>query len=138
MSLFNWIAAGIVSKLIFDIHESNKEYAENERKRIEQEKRRKNTPCQYNENISQYDFEQIVFTSIKLIKKRKINVSINNAIIYGTVTSQSGISTWNFELDFNDWGELTGNYHLSADNSDSVIPNRLAELISQEIKSRLS
>jgi len=137
MSLLGWIALGVVGGMISNIHEGNKRYAEEQRKRAEEEKERKNTLCRYDGNISQYDFEQIVLQEVKRIKKRKITVRIDNAVIYGNVTSQSGISTWNFQLDFNDWGKLTGVYRFWSGNVDSVIPKKLAESISQEIKNRL-
>ncbi len=109
---------------------------DNARNLVELEQRRKNTPCMYNQYISQYDFEQIVFQCVKHIR-RKIHVNISNAIVYGSVESQSGLTTWNFELDFNDWGNLTGAYWFRSDNNRSLIPRKLADSISQEIIRRL-
>ena len=99
---------------------------------------RRNTPCQYSSNLSQSDFEQIVKNAVRTIKNRRITIkSISNAIVNLTVTSKSGLSTWNVELDFNDWGKLTGVYRLHSDNTDSTIPNYLADLIAKEIRKRI-
>ena len=47
--------------------------------------------------------------------------------------SQSGISEWDFELDFNDYGKITGTYWISSDNYDSMIPETLGNLIQKAI-----
>ena len=49
------------------------------------------------------------------------------------VTSQSGNSSWNCIIDFNDSGKLTGKYHIISYNDQSNIPNHVAEAISKEI-----
>lgn len=49
------------------------------------------------------------------------------------VLSQSGISEWEFELDFNDYGKITGSYWIYSDNYDSMIPKALGNSIQEEI-----
>jgi hypothetical protein len=60
-------------------------------------------------------------------------LDIDNGAISVTVISQSGISKWEFELDFNDYGKITGQYWLSTENYDSEIPERLGDSIQEAI-----
>ena len=65
------------------------------------------------------------------------NVHIQGPVIYATVSSQSGISTWNFSIDFNDYGHITGIYWARSSNAQSSIPKNLADRISDRICERL-
>ena len=98
----------------------------------EEEKRRKNTVCRF-DNISKEEFNIMVRRGGKGIK-RLTNLCVKDAIVYGTVRSQSGLSDWNFKIDFNDYGKLTGTFWLSTDNDDSEIPVVVANRIAQQIK----
>ena len=96
--------------------------AENARKR-EEEEIRKNTPCFFEDGFSQLEFNDMVYRSGKNIK-RLIQLSTDGPVIYGTVESQSGISTWKFTVDFNNYGHVTGKYWLISENENSAIPSR--------------
>lgn len=85
---------------------------------------RKNTPCQFNDGISYEDFTHIVKSSKKHIKRIK-ETFVDKAVVYCKVESQTGCSDWNFQVDFNDWGHLTGTYWKTSENSDSNIPKSL-------------
>lgn len=102
------------------------------RKEIELEKKRVNTPCNFNEKITLTDFECIVEESTKKIK-RVHGLSVEPPIIRGKVRSQSGLSDSNFTIDFNDFGHLTGKYWLTCDNHNAKIPSFLAENIKDRI-----
>lgn len=54
------------------------------------------------------------------------------------VKSNTGLSIWNAEVDFNDYGRLTGTYWLKAENSNSVVPTHFADLVQAEIMQRIS
>ena len=97
-----------------------------------EEQRRRDTPCEFNDSVSYGDFCSIVYQSTRYIKRLTVNVE--GPIIYGTVRSQSGISSWRFKIDFNDYGKITGRYWISSDNTDSIIPQNLAEHIQNAIK----
>ena len=56
-------------------------------------------------------------------------------MVYGTVRTQSGLSEWDFKVDFNDYGHITGKYWLSSDNDDSNIPGHVADNMSTMIAS---
>ena len=97
-----------------------------------EEKRRKNTTCSFNGKISKEEFELIVKHSGKRIR-RLVSLYAQDAIVFGTVRSQSGLSVWNFQIDFNDYGKLTGNYWIFTDNNDSDIP----QIVADEIKTQI-
>lgn len=98
----------------------------------EEEQRRKSTPCYFPTGINQADFDLIVMQVTRRIK-RLSKVEVDGHLVYGTVESQSGISTWHFKLDFNNYGIVDGRYWLSSDNSDSTLPNSVGDKISVEL-----
>ena len=101
--------------------------------RTEEERRRTSKPCTFSDGISREQFEEIVKKSGKHIK-RIANLSVDGTTVYGTVRAQSGLSEWNFRIDFNDYGHLTGEYWLFSDNDDSNIPKRVADNINLMVK----
>ena len=82
------------------------------RKEREEEERRRNTPCKFNNGVSKEDFVEIVNHAIKGIKRKKMEVSISDPIVKGVVVSQSGLSRWNFSIDFNDYEKISGKYWI--------------------------
>lgn len=101
---------------------------------IAEEERRKNTVCKFDdEKLSRKDFENIVIQNSKHIK-RISSINVNGPIINGTVRSQSGISSWDFTIDFNDYGEITGQYWIFSDNEDSEIPKAIANMVKEHIE----
>ena len=103
-----------------------------ERKAKAQAEKRKNTPCAFNDGISQLEFNDMVEAAGKRIK-RLTSLIPDGPVVYGTVESQSGISEWSFVIDFNDYGHITGEYWITSDNYDSEIPERVAEHIRKAI-----
>lgn len=99
------------------------------KKAIAAEKRRQNTHFCYPDYLTQEQFEEIAKVSIKPMRKKFSNYGVVDGKFYGTIISQSGISEWDFVVDFNDFGKLTGEYWLQSENHDSTIPRRVAETI---------
>ena len=99
----------------------------------EEEDKRKQTSCNFSDGISEKDFKWIVAKSGKNIK-RLTDLTTAGPVVFGTVWAQSGISKWNFTIDFNDYGHLTGKYWISSNNSDSDIPSVLAKRIKDGIQ----
>jgi hypothetical protein len=66
------------------------------------------------------------------------DVVVTGMTVTVQVGSVSGLSTWKAEIDFNDYGHLTGAYWLDAENSDSLIPGHFANAMRAQIKSRVS
>lgn len=101
---------------------------------LAEEERRKNTVCNFDdEKLSQKEFENIVIQNCKRIKRIN-NITVNGPIINGTVRSQSGISSWGFTIDFNDYGKITGRYWIFSNNKDSVIPTAIANMVKEHIE----
>lgn len=102
--------------------------------------RRRNCYVYFSNGITENDFQTIAIKSISKIKKRKIGVSIDKAIVYGKVLSQTGLSSWNFSIDFNDYGLITGKYWILSENEDSSIPisiaNNMKEMIEELLKNK--
>lgn len=107
------------------------------RKERAQEELRKNTPCKFDNGLTETDFNFLVKDAAPHIK-RLTSLTSNGSIVYGTVRSQSGITTWKFNIDFNDYGNITGKYWLRSENTDSDIPYSIANHISNAISSFFS
>ena len=99
---------------------------------LKEDKRRQSIDCTFDDGISYDDFEKIAVKAGKKIN-RVSRIYVDEAVVYGRVESQSGISEWSFKLDFNDYGHLTGRYWISSDNDDSSIPKKVGNIISATI-----
>ncbi len=99
----------------------------------EEEKRRKATPCKFNDGISKGQFDDLVEKSARYLQNIT-DLSIDGPVVSATVRSHSGLSEWDFEIDYNDYGHITGRYWLSTENHDSSLPQKLADNISAMIK----
>lgn len=100
---------------------------------IKEEKKRKETPCYFNDGISKEQFQEAATLSAKHIKRLK-SFYVDYTFVHGTVVSQSGLSEWNFTIDFNDYGHITGKYWLRSQNSDSSIPKVVAERMKERLQ----
>lgn len=100
---------------------------------MEEEVKRKNTVCRFEDGISKEEFYVMVKRGGKGLR-RVTSLYADGTMVYGTVRSQSGISDWCFRIDFNDYGSLTGAYWIYSDNHDSDIPKAVAHRIAQQIK----
>lgn len=94
---------------------------------------RENTPCKFEDGISYTEFSEIVHKHTDSIRRIK-ELKISGAKINGRILSQTGCSDWGFEIDFNDWGHITGTRWTSKENDDSDIPNYIGENIANDIK----
>ena len=93
----------------------------------------KNMKCQFNILITKEIFIKLVANSANGIKRLKIH--INEASIIGVVTSISGTNDWRFGCNFNDCGQITGNYlDFWTENYDSGIPKTFILRLSRAIK----
>lgn len=109
--------------------EKNREEAE---QRAAQENQRRNSKCKFDDGVSETEFAELAIKVAKKIKRVK-NISVSGPVVCGEVESQSGISTWDFYVDFNDYGHITGKYWIRSENDDSSIPRRIGEMISEQL-----
>ncbi len=89
--------------------------------------------CRFPKYLSESDFADIASAAAY---SNRVSVYTQGPIVYGEVESQSGLSTWEFQLSFNDKRRITGAYYISSDNSDSSIPHNIGNTIKSEIRYR--
>ena len=102
-------------------------------RREQQEVQRRQTPYHFTDGFTEKEFKQIVHSSISNIK-RITTYHVDGPFVYCTVIAQSGISMWNFMIDFNYYGHITGWYTISTENDDSNIPKIVADRISKKVQ----
>ena len=86
--------------------------------------------------MTRADFEEIAINVAKPIKRLK--VSVDDEFVIGEVRTTSGINTWDFKLDFNDFGRITGRYWFRyRGNTDSQIPDSYAQQLKNAIEDHL-
>ena len=98
---------------------------------------RPNMPCDFTEGISQEDLREFASQAVGSIKGKKIEISTKEAVVRGLVQSNTGLSTWMFRIDYNDYGHITGKYWLRSENDDSPVPRVIAEKIRDSIGLKL-
>lgn len=123
-------AAGWV---IHSINKSGKEAQAKREAQEQEEERRRNSPLSLNNGITLNEFVSMA-NHIASRTKRITCITVDGLVIHATVQSQSHLTEWNFSVDFNDYGHLTGKYWLSSDNDDSIIPQWFADKLSTAIK----
>lgn len=108
-------------------------------KQIEQrelEKKRIQTPCEFTKEFTQENFTDLAV--LVAAPMTRLSIVVNCYLVKGTVRTVSGINTWSFILDFNDFGKITGNYWIKAnENLESSIPNKYANMLKDAIENRL-
>ncbi len=95
-------------------------------------RKRMEIPCEFSDGITQTDFNSYVVESCKQIT-RLTSLKVKGPFIQGTVLAQSGLSEWDFLIDFNDYGRITGKYWITSENEDSNIPNHIADKVKDKI-----
>lgn len=103
------------------------------RNAAEEEQRRQNTKCDFDAPLTEDMFKGIAIGAARKIKGKKIAISVEGPVVKGTVRSQSGLTTWCFTIDFNDYGEITGQYWIHSENDDSLIPKHIADTMQESI-----
>ena len=100
-------------------------------------RRRKNSPLCFDEGLTQSEFIEIARDIAKRTPRVK-DVVVTGMTVTLHVGSISGLSIWTAEIDFNDYGHLTGRYWLDTVNSDSLIPKHFANAVRAQIEGRVS
>lgn len=88
--------------------------------------------CQFDDKLTEKDFANVAKSCAKKFN-RIGKCRISGSQIECEVYSKSENSTWNFTISFNSYGHITGRYWIKAENEDSNIPERLAQMIQQKI-----
>lgn len=99
-------------------------------------KRRRNSPLSFDEGLTQREFIEVAHNLAKRTPRvESVGVAGMTVTLY--VRSNSGLSTWTAEIDFNDYGHLTGTYWMVSENADSLIPEHFANAMQAQIARRI-
>lgn len=98
-------------------------------------KHRRSTPIVFDDRLSQRDFD-VIARRIGERLPRVSRVTTAGADVHLEVRSNSGLSTWTADIDFYDYGRLTGNYWIQTANTQSPIPELFAHQLQDEIRKR--
>ena len=90
-----------------------------------------NYPFEFSES-DLYDLSLTIANQYAKYSRLKV-LNIFNGKLYCEVESITGLTTWDFSINFNDKGRLTGAYTVISDNLDSLIPDQYARDISNYI-----
>lgn len=99
----------------------------------EENVKRKNYKCTSSDGLSFKEFKEIVIHECEQIAK-ELRYAVDGAIVFITIKFVDGVSENYYELDFNDYGKITGRYWIMSDNDDLEIPLCVAERISKKIQ----
>ena len=100
-------------------------------------RRRKDSPLCFDEGLTQTEFIELARDAGNSTPRVRSTVTTGMTVkLY--VRSNSGLSTWKAEIDFNDYGRLTGKYWLDTENSESLIPKHFADAVKERIGRRVS
>ena len=97
------------------------------------DKYRRKQVCSFDDSITEYDFERIIKHELKHLKRLE-SYEIRGVFVFVNVYSQSGVSIWRFCLDYNDFGNVTGEYWVYSENLKSSIPVVLGDRIKRDIE----
>ena len=107
------------------------ERAESERRRNVNRIRRQ-MPCLFIGEPSPSVFKLLASEAANQFARIK-SFSVYGAVVYATVESQTGLSDWEFNVDFNNWGHIDGTYWTRSDNNDSPIPKHYGKTLSRKV-----
>ncbi|MCD8383365.1 MAG: hypothetical protein LUC39_00150 [Clostridiales bacterium] len=139
MAFSDWILYASLGLLAHNVIKKNKEeqalckIQEDEHNRQDKvAQKRRATPCPFRDGIAYSDFYRFAH-SVSNQFKRINRTDIDGPVVSCIVKSQTGISSWIFTVDFNNWGHVDGTYWLWQENSDSSIPKHYANELSAKI-----
>ncbi len=109
------------------------EYAE----RVEEEtKQRRSMEVQWPDEIGESEFEEIVRQCAKKWPLKIKQIFVNRTDVFVKVRGKERGELNEFQLDFNDYGRLTGRYWKSGQCYSTDIPDQLAERISTQLEKK--
>jgi len=124
-------------RLLYQGHKETQRELEERLQELAEIERRKNSPLSFDDGVSKIELMQITQHSRARFPRIR-TAFVSGMTIHIRVLSNSGLTEWDAEIDFNDYGHLTGSYWLSTENDDSLIPHAFAELVSTAIVQKLT
>lgn len=121
-------AVGAAAGVVAGVRGASRAFAE--------DKRRRETPVEWDPRFPQEAFQSLVTKTAQRLPRVYAGYPFGlGATIH--VKSNSGLTSWKAEIDFNDYGRFTGRYWITSENDQSPIPQAFAEAIATEARSRL-
>lgn len=106
---------------------------EKQEKAAKAEARRREAEKLFRDDISEGDFERIVRRVEKRVRRVE-SLTVDGHRVLGVAWAQSGLSKWEFSINFDSYGHLSSDWSTVSDNPDSNIPNAVAKQISDGIE----
>lgn len=107
------------------------------REAAQEERRRRESPCLFVDGISEERFSELAHEAAKeTVRVHSLDIDDMTVTIH--VRSQSGLTTWDADIDYSDFGHLTGRYWLKAENDESLIPEHYAKILKDKIEQNTS
>ncbi|MCT1396642.1 hypothetical protein M4D51_13000 [Microbacterium sp. p3-SID338] len=100
-----------------------------------EEARRRSTPPEFDSRLTQHDFTTMA-SNLAQKTPRVFGAVTDGLVVTIFVRSNSGLTTWSAELDFNDYGRATGRYWIRTENAQSPIPELIANSLRDQIVQR--
>ncbi|WP_432733603.1 hypothetical protein [Microbacterium sp. MM2322] len=97
--------------------------------------KRRGTPVEWDTRFPDEAFQGFVNNTTRKLP-RVISTHLDGLIVSIHVKSNTGLTSWKAEVDFCDYGRLTGQHWISSENSQSPIPQALADAVAAEVRAR--
>ena len=91
--------------------------------------------CKEDMGVSPLEFEIIARKQAHSIE-RIIHVEVEGYCVYCVAETTRGTSEWEFSIDFDDNGHVTGNYDIRSENYESNIPEHFAKKIQRALMNK--
>lgn len=97
--------------------------------------KRRGTPVVWDTRFPNEAFQGFVNETTQRLP-RVVETHVDGLIVTIHVKSNTGLTRWKAEVDFCDYGRLTGQHWISSENSQSPIPQALADAVVGEVRAR--
>lgn len=104
---------------------------------MQETQRRKSSSLQFDDGLTAQGFADLA-EEVARRTTRVVRAEVKGMTVDLVVRSNSGLTTWDAQVDFNDYGRLTGRYWLKSGNDQSPIPKFYADRLREEIARRIS
>lgn len=101
-----------------------------------EEQLRRESPPRFIPWLTERDFSLMV-GYVASLSPRVIRAEARGLVVEITVRSNSGLTTWSADLDFNDYGNPSGKYWIRTENDQSPVPRWFAEKLAEQMTQRL-
>ncbi|GAA3033542.1 hypothetical protein [Microbacterium dextranolyticum] len=96
---------------------------------------RRATPVEWDPRFSREAFQDFINKTTQRLP-RVYASHADGLIVTIHVKSNTGLTSWKAEVDFCDYGRLTGKYWITSENTQSPIPQALADAVVAEVHTR--